>query len=174
MEESHKPEEPLDVEGLESIVEEGALTKVSAQRAFRFYDRIRMKIADYLRQKSGMLGKAEGFLFLVPDVFILLWRLASDSRVNAKNKILLGTGIAYYLFPLDIMPEIFMGPIGFLDDLVFGVYILNKMLLDTDEEILREHWSGGEDVLGMIRRVLNSADTLVASDLLKQLKKLIR
>jgi len=67
-----------------------------------------------------------------------------------------------------------MGPIGFLDDLVFGVYILNKILLDTDEVILREHWSGGEDVLGMIRRVLNSADTLVASDILKQLKKLIR
>ena len=174
MEEPRKPEEPLDAEGLESMVEEAALTKVSPQRAFRFYDRIRTRIADYLRQKSGILGKAEGFLFLVPDVFILLWRLANDSRVNAKNKILLGTGIAYYLFPLDIMPELFMGPIGFLDDLVFGVYILNKILLDTDEVILREHWSGGEDVLGMIRRVLNSADTLVASDILKQLKKLIR
>lgn len=175
MEESRlRGDEPFDEESYENLVEEGAIENVSAQRAYRFYDRVRASMSEYLRKKSGTLGKAESFLFLVPDVFILLWRLASDARVNAKNKVLLGTGIAYYIFPIDIMPEMILGPVGFLDDLVFGVYILNRMLTDTDEAVLREHWSGSEDVFGMIRRVLNAADTLVASDLLKQLKKLVR
>jgi uncharacterized membrane protein YkvA (DUF1232 family) len=91
--------------------------------------------------------------------------------VNSKNKVMLGSGVAYYLFPLDIMPEAFLGPIGYIDDLVFGVYLLNKMLTDTDPEILREHWSGSEDILATIQNVLNAADNLVGSDLLGKFKK---
>ena len=92
-----------------------------------------------------MAGKTGEYLLLAPDVFVLLWRLVNDPRVNAKNKVVLGSGLAYFLFPLDIMPEAFFGPIGYLDDLVFAVLLLKKMLADTDVAILREHWSGSED-----------------------------
>jgi uncharacterized membrane protein YkvA (DUF1232 family) len=105
---------------------------------------------------------------------MLLWRLVTDSRVTAKNKMLLGSGLAYYFFPLDIMPEAILGPIGYLDDLVFAVYLLNKTLTDTDPEILREHWSGSEDVLTSIRNVLNAADALVGKDLFGRLKSIIK
>ena len=144
---------------------------VSRDRADRFYDRMRESIRRYLDNKGSLAGKSGEYLLLAPDVFVLLWRLVNDSRVNAKNKVLLGSGIAYYLFPLDIMPEGFLGPIGYLDDLVFGVYLLNKMLTDTDVEILREHWSGREDILDSIRNVLNAADNLVGKDILGKLKK---
>lgn len=144
---------------------------ISGDRAQRFYDKVRDNIRKYLEKKGTLAGKSGEYLLLVPDMFMLLWRLINDSRVNAKNKVLLGSGLAYYLFPLDIMPEGFMGPIGYIDDLVFGVYLLNKMLTDTDVEILREHWSGSEDILVSIRNVLNAADNLVGSDLLSRFKK---
>jgi uncharacterized membrane protein YkvA (DUF1232 family) len=152
-------------------VAEQSRSRVDEKTAERFYDRVRENIRAYMTRKGDRLGRAKEFLFLVPDVFILLWRLANDKRVGGKNKVLLGTGIAYYILPLDIMPEALLGPIGFLDDLVFSVYILNKIMLDTDEEIVREHWSGSEDVLAMIRRVLESADGLVTSGFLKTIKK---
>ena len=147
---------------------------VSPERAKRFYDRLRERIHKYVEGKGAVAERGADFLMLVPDMFILLWRLTNDSRVNAKNKVLLGSGLAYYLFPLDIMPEAILGPIGFIDDLVFGVYMLNKLLTDTDPAILREHWSGEEDVLQAIQRVLNAADTLVAGELMPRLKKLIK
>ena len=147
---------------------------VSPERAKRFYDRLRERIHKYVEGKGAVAERGADFLMLVPDMFILLWRLTNDSRVNAKNKVLLGSGLAYYLFPLDIMPEAILGPIGFIDDLVFGVYMLNKLLTDTDPAILREHWSGEEDVLHAIQRVLNAADTLVAGELMPRLKKLIK
>lgn len=147
---------------------------LSEKKAQRFYDRLRSTITATLERKGSSLGKARDFLLLVPDVFILLWRLANDKRVTGKNKVLLGSGLAYYLFPLDIMPEALIGPVGFVDDLVFAVYILNKMLSDTDEAILREHWSGSEDLLAMIRRVLASADGLVTNDWVGQLKKFVK
>jgi len=142
-------------------------------RATRFYDRIRNTIQRYIEGKGAVLGKTAGFLLLVPDVFILLWRLASDSRVNGKDKVLLGSAVAYYVMPFDLIPEAIVGPGGYLDDLVFGVYVLNKVLGSVDASILREHWSGSEDVLDTIQNVLNAAENLVGKDLLGKIKKMM-
>lgn len=143
------------------------------ESARRFYDRLRDRIHQYASGRGKAAETSTGFLLLVPDMFILLWRLVNDARVNAKNKVLLGSGVAYFIFPLDIVPELIVGPIGFLDDLVFGVYLLNRILADTDPEILREHWSGSEDILQAIRRVLSAADNLVAGNLMARLKKML-
>jgi len=167
-----RPEENENLNPVEAIDPEILIEPVSEVKANRFYDRIRSNIAAYIERRGPALGKSAEYLFLVPDVFMLLFRLANDKRVTGKNKVLLGTGLAYFIFPLDIMPEAILGPIGFLDDLVFGVYILSRMLNDTDEAILRQHWSGRGDLLDMIRRVLHSADTLVGRDFLAKIKKM--
>jgi len=144
---------------------------MTPERAERFYDRMRESIRRYLDNKGSVAGSTGEYLMLAPDIFVLLWRLVNDSRVNAKNKVMLGSGLAYYLFPLDIIPEGFLGPLGYVDDLVFGVYLLNKLLADTDPAILREHWSGREDILETIRKVLHAADNLVGKDIFGKLKK---
>jgi len=146
---------------------------VSRDRAQRYYDRIRERINKFLRERAK-LDKTADYLLVAPDVFMLLWRLVNDARVNAKNKLLLGSGIAYFLFPLDIMPEALLGPVGYLDDLVFAVYLLNKILTDTSPEVLRQHWSGTEDVLTTITNVLNAADNLVGKDLVGRIKNLVK
>ena len=139
----------------------------------RFYDRLRGRIHRYA-EGSRAVERVVDLLLLVPDVFMLLWRLMNDSRVSGKDKVLLGRGVAYFMFPLDVVPEALLGPIGYLDDLIFGVYILNKLIVDTDVEVLREHWSGHEDVLDMIRRVLDAADKLLADDIVAKLKNMTR
>ena len=164
-----------DDEFAEMMSESTAVTgPVSSDRATRFYDRMRESIRQYLEKKGSLAGSTGEYLLLAPDVFVLLWRLINDSRVNAKNKVMLGSGLAYYLFPLDIMPEGFLGPIGYIDDLVFAVYLLNRLLTDTDVEVLREHWSGRDDVLDTMKRVLHAADNLVGSDILSKFKKTVK
>jgi uncharacterized membrane protein YkvA (DUF1232 family) len=147
---------------------------VSGDRAQRFYDRMRQSIRKYLEKKGNLAGKTGEYLLLVPDIFILLWRLLNDSRVNAKHKVMLGSGLAYYLFPLDLIPEGFLGPLGYVDDLVFGVYMLNALLFDTDPQVLREHWAGDEDILDTIRKVITAADTLVGSEIVGRLKRSVK
>ena len=142
-------------------------------RATRFYDRIRNTIQRYVDSKGALIGKTAGFMLLVPDVFILLWRLTTDSRVNGKDKVLLGSAVAYYVMPFDLIPEALVGPAGYLDDLVFGVYVLNKILGNVDASILREHWSGSEDVLDSIQNVLNAAESLGGTDLVGRIKKMM-
>lgn len=165
----------LDQENVDRDHEDAALTgTISRARADRFYNRIRKSIQNTLDRKGGALGKTAEYLLLVPDVFNLLWRLVNDKRVNGKNKVLLASSIAYYILPFDIIPEALTGPLGYFDDLIFAVYVLNRLLIDTDPAILREHWAGQDDVLEMIQKVLAAADSLVSSDVLNRIKKMTK
>src|SRR5882757_6255446 len=157
----------------EALQEELPQDELPRDRATRFYDRIRGTIQRYVDGKGKVLGRTAEFLLLVPDVFILLWRLTTDRRVSGKDKILLGSAVAYYVMPFDLIPEAIVGPIGYLDDLVLGVYVLNKILGNVDESVVREHWSGSEDVLESIQRVLNSAESLVGEDLMGKIRKMM-
>jgi len=168
-----EPRTEINADDVERRVGEEA-RDVTPERARRFYDRVRKSIQDYVDGKSAVLGKTAEFLMLVPDVFILLWRLTTDRRVSSKDKVLLGSAVAYFILPFDLIPEAIVGPIGYLDDLVFGVYVLNKIVNHTDPEVLREHWSGKHDVLAMIRQVLGAADTLVDGSVLGRLKKMVK
>jgi uncharacterized membrane protein YkvA (DUF1232 family) len=152
-------------------VERGTVT---SERATRFYDRIRTTIQEFLDRKGRVLGKTAEYLMLVPDIFILLWRLTTDRRVHGRDKVLLGSAVAYFILPFDLVPEAIVGPIGYLDDLVFAVYVLNKVLTSTDPAVLREHWSGSEDILAVIQRVLGAADSLVATNVVGRLKKMVK
>jgi uncharacterized membrane protein YkvA (DUF1232 family) len=167
-------DETRTAEEIERRVHEEEGRPVSEERAKRFYDRVRSSIQDYIDKKGGVLGKTAEFLMLAPDVFILLWRLTLDRRVSSKDKVLVGSALAYFILPLDFMPEALLGPIGYIDDLIFGVYVLNKILSGTDASILREHWSGRDDVLEMIQKVLTASDSLVGGDIIARFKKMLK
>ena len=150
------------------------LREVPRERAQRFYDRLREHIHSFVEEKGSLVEKIGDLLLLVPDTFMLLWRLANDERVSGRNKGLLISGIAYFISPIDAIPEGIVGPIGYIDDLVLAVFILNKLLTDTDPAVLREHWSGHEDVLASIRRVLTAVDTMVDEKVVSRLRNMTK
>jgi uncharacterized membrane protein YkvA (DUF1232 family) len=163
-------DDDIDLEG--DLLDTAA--DVPRERAEKFYDRLRSTISRYLERKGSAVGKTGEFLLLVPDVFILLWRLVNDARVSGRNKVLLGSSIAYYIFPFDIIPEAFTGPLGYMDDLVFGVFVLNKILGDTDIEVIRTHWPGNTDVLDTIQNVLGAAESLVGGPMVERIRKMVK
>jgi uncharacterized membrane protein YkvA (DUF1232 family) len=175
MEQEQEPNE-LSEEEFEEVMRESSelSAPVSSSRAERFYDRMRERIRVYLEKKGTVAGKTGEILLLAPDVFVLLWRLANDPRVEGKSKIALGSGLAYFLFPLDIAPEAFLGPVGFIDDILFAVLLLKKVLVDTDVSIVREHWAGKEDVLTVIEKVLSSAERVAGSELVERFRKTVK
>jgi uncharacterized membrane protein YkvA (DUF1232 family) len=169
------PNEASDADFDEVMRESSELSApISSSRAERFYDRMRERIRAYLDKKGTVAGATGEYLLLAPDVFVLLWRLVNDPCVNSKSKVALGGGLAYFLFPLDMMPEAFFGPVGFIDDLIFAVLLLKKVLADTDVAVVREHWSGRGELLTMIEKVLSSAEQLVGSELLGRFKKTVK
>lgn len=141
------------------------------KKADSFYTTLRQKITQWLAEKGGKEGgKAAEYIMFVPDFFILLVRLVRDKRIASQDKTPLFLAIAYYLSPIDFIPEIFFGPLGYMDDMVLAVIVVNR-ILSQSREIILEHWEGEEDLILTVQKIIASAENLVGKTTWKKLQK---
>ncbi len=143
-----------------------------------FYDRLRDKIIHAVeKRREGRGGKlTEGAvraLLLVPDVFILLARLALDKNVPASTRALIGGALAYFVLPIDLLPEAILGGAGFMEDLVLATAVLSQAFGGDLEPYARKHWSGSEDLRVVIRDISETAQSLLGQNLYDRLRKLM-
>ncbi len=138
----------------------------------RFYDKLRAKIEAFIRER-GLGDTVAKYVLLAPDLFVLLARLLVDKRVPVHSKTIAGLAVTYFLAPVDLIPEVLIGPMGLLDDVVLAVYALRKILVDVDQEIVREHWNNEEDLLEVITRVIKAADELIGKRVLKKIEEIV-
>jgi uncharacterized membrane protein YkvA (DUF1232 family) len=97
----------------------------------------------------------------VPDLFLLITRLMLDPRIEGRHKVYMGAALAYVISPFDLLTERRFGMLGYLDDLVVIVAALNILVNEADRAVVLEHWTGKEDLLATIQRVLGQADDLL-------------
>jgi uncharacterized membrane protein YkvA (DUF1232 family) len=139
-----------------------------------YYQKLRKKIKIWFGSERGKSYRFAKWILVAPDLFHLLIRLAADPEVPLKEKGKLIAAIAYFMSPLDFLAELFLGPIGFIDDVVLTAYVLHSMINQTDHAILQKHWVGEENVLNVIRNILHHANRLVGSGLFKKLKRVVK
>ncbi|WP_240675711.1 DUF1232 domain-containing protein [Ammoniphilus sp. CFH 90114] len=140
----------------------------------RFYDKLRSKVEEFLKKQTGdKADSAAKYILLAPDLFVLFARLLQDKRVPTKSKAMAGVVVAYFLSPLDVMPEILLGPIGFLDDIILAAYALSRMMNEVDKHVLLEHWNGEADLLETVQELLKKAEELVDNKVLGTIKNLL-
>lgn len=131
-------------------------------RERRFYRRLRDRVKRWA-QKRKISGKRLEYLLAAPDLFVLLSRLTLDERVPTRTKAKVAAGLAYFLTPLDMIPD-FLGPPGFLDDVVVAAWILNTVVVqlnELDPAIIEEHWEGEEDVLERVAWIVERAEEVL-------------
>jgi uncharacterized membrane protein YkvA (DUF1232 family) len=133
-----------------------------------FYKRLRDKVTRWADQQK-IPADLRDYLLAAPDLFHLLCRLVMDQRVAGREKALLGVGIAYVLSPIDLIPDVF-GPIGFVDDLIVMVIILDSVLKRVPRSIVDEHWAGTGDLLRLVRESLDKADSWVGKGLFRRIR----
>lgn len=136
-----------------------------------FYQNFREKIIKWL-DSEGKNSKWADYLMCAPDLFHLLCKLSIDKDVPVKEKAKLAAAIAYFISPIDLIPEAIVGPIGYVDDIALAAYVLNSIVNNSGPAIVKKHWAGGADVLELIARILKVADEMVGSGLWKKLKRL--
>ena len=138
-----------------------------------FYEKLRLKIVNWLDTKTGRENKWADYLLLVPDFFYLLIKLATDDDVPSHEKAKLILAIAYFISPIDLLPEAFLGPIGYLDDLALSAFVLNGIINNVSPEIVQKYWSGDGEVLLLIKGIIAKADEMIGSGLWKKIKKVV-
>jgi len=169
--------EPLDEESLVRRSDE-ALTSAGeglpSAGLLSFYDRLRERILAGLERRGGRLADATvRALLLVPDVFILLVRLALDKEVPTQARMMIGGALAYFVLPIDLMPEALLGAGGFLDDLVLATAVLAQAFSGELEPYARRHWSGSEDLRVVIQDISYAAENLLGTKVYSRLEGLL-
>lgn len=161
----------LNQEDAEKIKEKVIFT--DDDRKMQFYENLRKKVTGFSKGKAGKKGGVLAeYLFLLPDFFILVCRLAVDDRVPKRKKVITGAILAYMIMPIDIIPD-FFPVIGHLDDLVLVVLGLNMILNDIDKQILLDNWSGKGDLLQLLQTITAKAEQFMDKNILAKIKKWI-
>ena len=138
-----------------------------------FYLQLRDKVSQWFEKNADQKPEFANFILLVPDFFYLLVRLTLDDRIPAMDKAKFAGVIAYFLSPIDFLPEALLGPLGYLDDLILTCYVLNLYLNQQEganKQVVKELWPGDQDVLDTIQSVMQKADEWIGSGLLNKLK----
>ena len=137
----------------------------------RFYDKLRRQLREKIDAYRDKLGSdTADYLLLLPDLFVLFVRLARDRRVSSEAKVIAGIVLAYIISPIDIIPDMVFG-LGWVDDVILAVYALKRILVDTDQEVLLEHWTGDADLLEKVQEIIGKADQIVGSRVVNAIRR---
>ncbi|MBW2267911.1 MAG: DUF1232 domain-containing protein [Deltaproteobacteria bacterium] len=140
-------------------------------REQRLYDRVRGAVSALdPRASSGF----RDVVLLLPDLTVLLARLLRDPRVPLGSKVLALLGVGYVLSPIDLLPALFLGPLGWVDDLLVVSAALSRILNDVHPDIVRSHWSGKGDALEALQRVSRWSSGLLSGRVQRAAKKVAR
>lgn len=112
------------------------------------------------REKIELKDRMGGFLMFLPNMVKLLGRLMGDNRVALAEKALFAASIVYVIVPLDLIPDIFPF-VGQVDDIYLVALVLLRLLNRTDENIIREHWDGGGDIVKLADSIAGLAPKLL-------------
>ena len=124
-----------------------------------FYKRLRDKITMWA-DRNQIKPVYRKYLLALPDLFHLIARLVLDKRMDATAKTILAVALAYAVSPFDLLPD-FLGPLGFVDDLLVIALAIETVLLRVPKKVLTEHWAGEGDIVELVRDIREAADRWV-------------
>ena len=136
-----------------------------------FYQKLRKDVKHWVSKNVDKDNKWSDYILLAPDIFHLMCKLSVDKDVPTGKKVKLVAAIAYFISPIDLMPEGLIGPIGYLDDIALAAYVLNDLINEIDPQIIRKHWAGEKDILDLIKTILANADKMIGGKLWQKIRK---
>ena len=135
----------------------GALVPVPSQEEQRipehqgFYRKLREKVTRFAVERAPKWAQPlVPWVLAVPDFFVLIVRIARDERVPAGAKLIAGATIAYFLSPVDLIPDP-IPLIGEIDDLALALFAVEKIASMVPHNVVRESWPGEGDVLALVK-----------------------
>ncbi len=101
------------------------------------------------RRTGEPLTLREAFL-LLPDVVVLLRRLASDPELPRGVRWRLVLLLGYLALPFDLVPD-FIPVAGYADDVLVVAVVLRSVVRAAGPDALERHWPGDARGLATIR-----------------------
>lgn len=102
------------------------------------------------------------YLFILPDLVSLIYRLLKDKRVPIRTKLVMSAAVAYVMVPSDLIPNN-IPFIGVIDDMGVIFFALNKVISDVPLNLIIENWVGSNDIIIVMKNVLEYLTNFTAA-----------
>lgn len=145
---------------------DGALKKEKeeveeAEEIIEDIDQDIVKVKDYYSNGRGYLENKlpqkvktySDYLFIIPDMTALLYRLLKDKRVPVRTKLVISGAIAYIAFPTDIIPDN-IPFIGKIDEIAVAFFALERIIADVPIKVVLENWEGKNNIVIITRNLI--------------------
>ena len=126
------------------------------------------------KPRRGARRTVEGVLRQLPQYGRLLAGLATDRRVSAVDKVLVGLALAYLVLPLDFIPDA-IPFLGQVDDVYLVMLALQRLVDRAGRRVLADHWTGDRAALRSlnIAAVVSAAAFFLPGQMRKRLRGLL-
>jgi len=100
-----------------------------------------MDFTAHLRlETQSYSGSFQHEIRLAPELFQLVNDLTLSSEIPEKRKYDLYVAMGYFVAPEDLFSEEIFGPIGYVDDLILVLHVLNLIKTEVGIEPLYDAW----------------------------------
>lgn len=109
-------------------------------------DKLKQYFSDsQMMEKLGSVAKKIGVKLLYPVV--LLYNLFKSPHISAKDKAMIITSLAYFILPVDLIPDFMLG-VGFADDGIAIMKTLKGLSSSITPEIKEQSKAMCKDLIG--------------------------
>ncbi len=109
-------------------------------------------------------GKYASFIDYGPDLFNLLCNLLEKVELDKELRRDISSAIAYYVVPMDVVPEQIYGPYGYIDDIYITVYVLRRIGNEIGYELLQNIWEKDNNIKEIMDCCYNKSNELLRED----------
>jgi uncharacterized membrane protein YkvA (DUF1232 family) len=123
-----------------------------------------MKSFDQLLQEDigNYEGRHDDLIYQAPAFYSLLTHLLDEPRLPNKFRPLILAAIAYFILPVDIIPEGLEGPYGYVDDIWLCAYVVDMVRKEIGlDEILTSNWDGESPLIPLLDEILVCENDLI-------------
>lgn len=138
-----------------------------------YYSKGRETTKEKLERKlSNNKKQYSEYIFLIPDLVALIFRLLKDDRVSIKTKLAVSGSVAYMICPTNIIPNN-IPFIGRIDDLAVLFFALNKIANDVPLKVIVENWSGKNELLLVLKSGIDYISGFTGADNIERIYNIV-
>lgn len=93
------------------------------------------------------------YVFILPDLINLIYRLLKDKRVPVKTKTVISAAIAYIAVPSDLIPDK-IPFVGKIDDLAVVFFAIDRIIQDVPTKVILENWQGKNNIITVLKTLV--------------------
>lgn len=95
-------------------------------------------------------GEYASFIDNGPELFKFLNDLLITKELAPEYRLTVSAAIAYYVVPMDVVPEQIYGPYGYIDDIFITAHVIKLLAEEYGYAFLEKFWSGDSELKPMV------------------------